>query len=233
MTIDLNADLGEGCGDDEALLAIVTSANIACGAHAGDRDTMRETILAAMRSGVSIGAHPSYPDRENFGRVAMDRTPQQIEEDVALQIRELDDCAQACGARLRHVKAHGALYNLAARDMGAADAISRAVRAFDPTLAVVGLENGAQMTSARKHGLRAIGEVFADRRYDPNGFLVPRSHARALIDDEAEAVAQALGFVRERRGETLCLHGDGPHAMSFARAIRSALDEAGVTVRGY
>jgi 5-oxoprolinase (ATP-hydrolysing) subunit A len=228
--IDLNADLGEGCGNDEALLALVTSANVACGAHAGDATTMDATVRAAVRHGVAIGAHPSYPDRENFGRAAMARTPEEIFNDVTAQIRALDAVARAHNARLHHVKAHGALYNVAARDRMVADAISRAVHAIDPQLAIVGLAGGEQLPSARALGLRAIAEVFADRGYQPDGSLIRRGQPGALIDDVDAAVAQALELARSGAGQTICLHGDGPHALAFARAIRAALENAGITV---
>jgi 5-oxoprolinase (ATP-hydrolysing) subunit A len=229
-TIDLNADLGEGCGDDEALLGIVTSANIASGGHAGDRATMEATIRAAIAHGVAIGAHPSYPDRAGFGRVQMERTPEEIFDDVLGQTRALATIADAQGARLHHVKAHGALYNVAARDRSVADAISRAVVAFDPELAIVGLAGGAQLLSARTHGLRAIAEVFADRGYRDDGSLIPRGQPGALIDDVDVAVAQALTLTRAGAGQTICIHGDGPHALDFARAIRLALETAGIEV---
>jgi 5-oxoprolinase (ATP-hydrolysing) subunit A len=229
--IDLNADLGEGCGDDDALLAIVTSANIACGVHAGDEGMMDATVRSAIAHRVTIGAHPSYPDREHFGRVALDRSPEQVYDDVVAQVRALEAIVRARGAQLHHVKAHGALYNVAARDRAVADAISRAVREIDPALAVVGLAGGAQLESAREHGLRAIAEVFADRGYRPDGSLIPRGEPGALIDDVGNAVAQALDLARSGRGQTLCLHGDGPHALEFARAIRSALAHAGVALR--
>jgi 5-oxoprolinase (ATP-hydrolysing) subunit A len=228
--IDLNADLGEGCGDDEALLAIVTSANVACGAHAGDAQTMDATVRAAVRHGVAIGAHPSYPDRENFGRAAMARTPEEIFGDVTAQIRALDAVARAHNARLHHVKAHGALYNVAARDRAVADAISRAVREIDAQLAIVGLAGGEQIASAHAFGLRPVAEVFADRGYRSDGSLIPRGQPGALIDDVDAAVAQALALTRSGAGETICLHGDGPHALVFARAIRTALENADVTV---
>jgi 5-oxoprolinase (ATP-hydrolysing) subunit A len=231
MRIDLNADVGEGCGDDDALFAIVTSANVACGWHAGDPVTMDATVRSATVRGVRIGAHPSYPDRENFGRTAMQRAPEAIEGDVTQQLRALDDIVRAHGARLRHVKAHGALYNTAARDRDVADAISRAVRSFDPHLAIVGLAGGEQIASARAHGLRAIAEVFADRGYRGDGSLIPRGQPGALIETVDGAVAQALDLARSGRGETICLHGDGPHALEFARAIRAALENDGVTVR--
>jgi UPF0271 protein len=208
----------------------VTSANVACGVHAGDERTMDATVRAAARHGVAIGAHPSYPDRENFGRTAMARTPEQISADVSEQIRTLDAIARVHGTRLHHVKAHGALYNVAARDRTVADAISRAVYAIDPQLSVVGLAGGEQLTSARAFGLRAVAEVFADRGYRPDGSLIPRGEPGALIDDIDAAVAQALALARSGAGETICLHGDGPHALEFAHAIRAALETAGVTV---
>ncbi|HUA07685.1 MAG TPA: 5-oxoprolinase subunit PxpA [Candidatus Acidoferrales bacterium] len=228
--IDLNADLGEGCGDDEALLAVVTSANVACGVHAGDQQIMEATVRAALARGVAIGAHPSYPDRENFGRVPMDRSPEEVSADVIAQTRTLAAIARSQGARLRHVKAHGALYNVAARDRSIADAISRAVLAVDPQLAIVGLAGGEQLASAREHGLRAVAEVFADRAYQPDGTLVPRDRPGAMIGDVETAVAQALAFASSGKGETICLHGDGPHALTFARSIRRALEAAGVTI---
>jgi 5-oxoprolinase (ATP-hydrolysing) subunit A len=228
--IDLNADLGEGCGDDEALLGIVTSANIASGGHAGDRATMEATVRAAIAHGVAIGAHPSYPDRAGFGRMQMERTPEEIFDDVLEQTRALANVADAQGARLHHVKAHGALYNVAARDRAVADAISRAVRAFDPQVAVVGLAGGAQLLSARSHGLRAIAEVFADRGYRPDGSLIPRGQPGALIEDVDAAVAQALALAHGGAGETICIHGDGPRPVAFAGAIRAALESAGISV---
>jgi 5-oxoprolinase (ATP-hydrolysing) subunit A len=228
--IDLNADLGEGCGDDEALLGIVTSANIASGGHAGDRATMEATVRAAIAHGVAIGAHPSYPDRAGFGRMQMERTPEEIFDDVLEQTRALANVADAQGARLHHVKAHGALYNVAARDRAVADAISRAVRAFDPQVAVVGLAGGAQLLSARSHGLRAIAEVFADRGYRPDGSLIPRGQPGALIEDVEAAVAQALALAHSGAGETICIHGDGPRPVAFAGAIRAALESAGISV---
>jgi len=228
--IDLNADLGEGCADDEALLAIVTSANVACGAHAGDVKTMEATVQAAIANGVTIGAHPSYPDREHFGRIVLERTPDEITADVTAQIRALESIVRAHRAHLRHVKTHGALYNVAARDRAVADAITRAVCVVDPSLAIVGLAGGAQLESAKAHGLRAIAEVFADRGYRSDGSLIPRTQPGALIDDVTLAVEQALRLAQSGAGETICLHGDGPHALEFAREIRRALESAGIAV---
>lgn len=228
MRIDLNADLGEGCGSDEALLDVVTSANVACGWHAGDAATMEATVRAAHARGVAIGAHPSYPDREHFGRRELERSAGEICDDVTAQLRVLDGIARRCGARLVHVKAHGALYNRAARDRVVADAISRAVAAFDPRLSLVGLAGGAQIASARAFGLRAIPEVFADRGYADDGTLIPRGAPGAMVEDAAGAASAALAFVKRGIGETICVHGDGPHALEFAHAIRRALADAGV-----
>ncbi len=229
--IDLNADLGEGCGDDAALMAIVTSANIACGGHAGDTETMRETIRLALRHGVTVGAHPSFPDREHFGRVEMERAPQQIYDDVRSQIDALATIAREEGTTLHHVKAHGALYNVAARTIAVADAISRAVADTSTSLLLYGLAVGAQIESGRAHGLRTAGEGFADRRYMPDGSLVPRSRPDALIEDEEEAVAQALSLAKDGRAQTICLHGDSPHAIAFARRIRDAFARSNIAVR--
>lgn len=231
MRIDLNADLGEGYGNDEALLEVVTSANVACGWHAGDAATMEATVRAALARGVAVGAHPSYPDREHFGRRNMQRAADDITNDVVAQLEELDIVARRCSARLVHVKAHGALYNRAARDRDVADAISRAVVEFDPRLRLVGLAGGEQIASAHRHGLRAVEEVFADRGYTAEGALIPRGEPGALIEDAAVAAAAALSFVERGVGHTICIHGDGPHATSFAHAIRRALSGAGVEIR--
>jgi len=231
MKIDLNADLGEGFGNDEALLELVTSANVACGWHAGDAATMEATVRAAHARRVAIGAHPSYPDREHFGRLDVERSVEEIQDDVVAQIRALADIAARCGTRLTHVKAHGALYNRAAHDRAVADAVSRAVAFFDSRLALVGLAGSEQIASARAHGLRAVEEVFADRGYARDGTLIPRGMPGATIEDAATAAAAALSFAKRRVGETICVHGDGPQALILARAIRRALAEAGVEVR--
>jgi 5-oxoprolinase (ATP-hydrolysing) subunit A len=222
IRVDLNADLGEGCGSDAGLLELVTSANVACGWHAGDEATMRETTRLALGAGVAIGAHPSYPDRENFGRKAMLRTPEDVYADVAAQIRALASIVEAQGGRLRHVKPHGALYNQAARDDALASAIARAVRDFDPSLALVGLAGSASIRVAREAGLRAIEEGFADRAYTDSRELVARGELGAMIDDEDRSVRQVFDLI-ERGIETICLHGDAPEALAFARRIRASL----------
>jgi UPF0271 protein len=243
MHVDLNADLGEGAPDDAELLALVSSANIACGWHAGDARLMQATVAAALERGVAIGAHPSYPDRENFGRSEMQLAPANVRADVIYQVGALDALVRAAGGRLHHVKPHGALYNQAARDPALADAIALAVLDVNPSLAVYGLAGSELLKAAERAGLRAVAEVFADRGYRADGSLVPRSQPGALIDDADEAVARTLRMVRDGvvqaitgetvplRAETICLHGDGPHALAFARAIHQSLTQAGVDLR--
>jgi UPF0271 protein len=240
MHVDLNADLGEGAADDAELLTLVTSANIACGGHAGDARLMQATVRAALARGVAIGAHPSYVDREHFGRRELQLDPDDVRADVLAQIGALDALVRAAGGRLHHVKPHGALYNQAARDPVLADAIASAVRAFDPGLALYGLAGSELLRAATRAGLRPVAEVFADRGYRADGSLVPRSQPGALIEEVDEAVARTLrmvqqGVVQAVSGETVplaaqtvCLHGDGPHALAFARALHAALRAAGV-----
>ncbi|QYY31724.1 MULTISPECIES: 5-oxoprolinase subunit PxpA [Cupriavidus] len=243
MQIDLNADLGEGCGNDEALLALISSANVACGWHAGDAATMLQTVKWAIEKGVAIGAHPSFPDRENFGRTEMQRDPEAVYADVLYQIGALAAMVRAQGGQLHHVKPHGALYNQAARDPALAEAIVRAVRDFDSDLIFFGLAGSKMIDVARKAGLRVKEEVFADRGYNADGSLVKRGTPGALHEDEEVALNQTLTMVREQRvraidgnwvpirAETVCLHGDGDHALAFARRIRERLGAEGIAVR--
>ncbi|UZR30864.1 LamB/YcsF family protein [Methylococcus mesophilus] len=246
-TIDLNADLGESfgpwrMGQDEILLELVTSANIACGFHAGDPDVMAETVRLAVSRGVALGAHPSLPDRQGFGRRAMALRPDEIRNLVLYQIGALAGFARAAGGRLVHVKPHGALYSQAASDAAMAEAVAAAARAFDANLILVGPAGSHLVRAGEAVGLAVAREGFADRRYEPDGTLTPRSRPDALIEEPAEAVAQALGMVE--RGEvtardgtvipmpvdTLCLHGDGPDATAFARRLRTELAERGIAV---
>jgi UPF0271 protein len=243
MQIDLNADLGEGCGNDEALLALISSANVACGWHAGDAATMLQTVKWAIEKGVAIGAHPSFPDRENFGRTEMQRDPEAVYADVLYQIGALAAIVRAQGGQLHHVKPHGALYNQAARDPALAEAIVRAVRDFDSDLVFFGLAGSKMIDVARQAGLQVKEEVFADRGYNPDGSLVKRGTPGALHEDEEVALNQTLTMVREQRvraidgnwvpirAETVCLHGDGAHALAFARRIRERLGAEGIAVR--
>ncbi|HEY5633319.1 MAG TPA: 5-oxoprolinase subunit PxpA [Burkholderiaceae bacterium] len=246
--IDLNCDMGESfgawkMGNDEAVLEHVTSANIACGMHAGDPGTMRATVRAARSRGVAIGAHPGFPDLQGFGRRAMALTPSQAYDTVLYQIGALAGFARAAGGRVSHVKAHGMLYNMAAKDAALAEAIARAVRDFDDSLVLYGLAGSALIAAAEGAGLRAASEVFADRTYQDDGSLTPRSLPGSMIDDVDAAIAQVKrmvleGVVRSVSGkdvpvkaDTLCIHGDQPGAVVFARAIRDALQGAGVEVK--
>lgn len=241
MNIDLNADLGEGM-DDGAILPFLSSANVACGLHAGGPETMDRTISLALQHRVRVGAHPSYPDRENFGRTDMQLAPAALRAVVLYQLGAVDALARAHGATLSHVKAHGALYNRAARDRALARCFAEAVREFRPGLLLVGLAGSVQLEEARRAGLSAAGEAFADRRYLADGSLMPRSKDGSVLHDPAQAAAQALQIVRERtvtasdgsripiEAGTLCLHGDTPAAAQIARAVRAALEEAGVRI---
>ena len=242
MVIDLNADLGEGWGQDEALLELVSSANIACGWHAGSADIMRRTVRSALARGVAVGAHPSFPDREGFGRRELRLPADSIYAGMLYQIGALAAIAGAEGACLSHVKPHGALYNQAARDKHLADTLVAAIRDFDPCLCVVGLAGSELITAARRAGLTAIEEVFADRRYNADGTLVKRDRPGALIADVEAAVAQTLAMVKTGqvtaldgsvvplRGDTVCLHGDSTHAVALAQRIRQALEQAGLVI---
>jgi len=242
MKVDLNCDMGEGCGHDAELLDLVSSANIACGLHAGDDETMRRTAEMAIEKNVAIGAHPGYRDRVNFGRREMTLSPKEVFELVTDQIVQLDHIVKGAGGILNHVKPHGALYNQAARDSELAAAIADAVVAYDPDLVLFGLSGTICISEAERRGLRAASEVFADRTYQPDGSLTSRSLANALISDDDESVSQALRMVRDGvvastdgtlvhvKAETICLHGDGLHAVPFARAIRTALEKNGVKI---
>ncbi len=239
--IDFNCDLGEGC-DDVAVMAYISSANIACGVHAGDAETMRRTVALCIEHGVALGAHPSFGDREGFGRREMEYAPEEIHDLVLRQVRALSDAAAVHGARLAHVKPHGALYNMAARDAVLAGAIARAVHAFDPTLILYALSGSALTAAGERAGLRVAHEVFAERRYEADCTLTPRSHPDAVIRTLDAALAQVRGIVRDGsvvartgeriglRADTLCLHGDRVDAAAFARAVRDALHDDGVAI---
>ena len=245
MRIDLNADLGEGCDTDEAILEQVSSINIACGWHAGSAETMQQIARAAIRRGVAIGAHPGYPDREHFGRRELTLPPGVLRAGILYQLGALDAIVRAEGGRLVHVKAHGALYNQSARDAALARCIAEAVRDFNPGLKVMGLAGSAMIDAIRAAGLVALEEGFADRRYTAEGRLVPRGTPGALIDDTGQMLAQALSLVQggsvnaqdgnacRLRIDTICLHGDGPQAPEFARTLRLALEHAGVVVAAH
>lgn len=242
MNIDLNADLGEGCASDGELLTLVSSANIACGFHAGGAQTMLTSVREALKNGVAIGAHPSFPDRENFGRTAMTLPVETVYAQTLYQIGALAAMARAEGGVMRHVKPHGMLYNQAAKDPQLADAIAKAVYACDPALILVGLAGSELVRAGERYGLVTRQEVFADRGYQADGSLVPRTQPGALIEDEDQSLAQTLGMVETGRvksitgewtsvvAQTVCIHGDGEHALAFARRLRSAFEARRITI---
>lgn len=241
-SVNLNADLGEGCGDDEAMLELVASANIACGFHAGDAMDMTRTVRAALAKGVSLGAHPSYPDREGFGRREMGLSIAEIEAVTAYQIGALSGIAAANGGRLGHVKPHGALSNRAAVELDVALAIARAIKGVDGGLIFLAPSGSAMVEAGRRLGLRVAQEVFADRNYDDLGNLISRRHPQALIHDPQEAAAHALrmvakGVIRALSGhempcvaDSICIHGDDPEAVALARHLRVVLKESDIAV---
>jgi 5-oxoprolinase (ATP-hydrolysing) subunit A len=243
MRIDLNADMGEGVGDDARLMPLVTSANVACGFHAGGPETMRRTVRLAREHGVAVGAHPGYPDRAGFGRRHLAASPDEVRDDVTYQIGALWAFCRAEGIRLTHVKPHGALYNAAAEDRELARAICQAARDVDPALTVVCLARSPMAEVARALGVPCAEEAFADRAYTARGTLVPRRSAGAVIRDPAEVAERVSRMVRERRvvaidgslvlidAGTVCIHGDTPGAVELVSAIRARLAADGVAVQ--
>jgi len=225
MTIDLNCDMGELEDDayEAALMEYLTSANIACGGHAGDEGTMERTARLALARGVRIGAHPSYPDRANFGRVEITMTAGEIETTIREQILRLERVVRTLGASIKHVKPHGALYNVSARDESVAGAIGAAVANWNSDAIVFGLAGSAALDVWRAMGLRVAAEAFADRRYEPDGSLRSRKFADALITDPQEAAARATRFAREGTAQTICVHGDTPGAVEILKVCREAL----------
>jgi len=223
--MDLNCDMGEleDARHEAALMEYVTSANIACGGHAGDEASMERTARLALARGVRIGAHPGYPDRAHFGRVAIPMPAAEIERLVRRQIERLDAVVRRLGGRIVHVKPHGALYNVAVRNTEVARAIAAGVAAWDPRVTLFGLAGSPMLDVWRQMGLQVAAEAFADRRYEPDGTLRPRQFAGALIADPREAAAQALRFAREGKAQTICVHGDTPGAVDILKACREAL----------
>ena len=241
-TVDLNADVGEGF-DDESLFSSLTSCNIACGAHAGDSRTMKAALEGARRRGVSCGAHPGYPDRENFGRVDVPLTLEEIGDTVAAQVAALQAAARPLGVRITHVKPHGALYHACSRRSDVARAVAQAVAKRDREAVLVGFAGSVLLAEGARAGLRVAGEGFADRRYLADGNLAPRSLAGSVLEDPEDAARQALSIVRDEtvlapdgtrlkiQAQTICLHGDTPGAAEIAAAVRRRLEEAGVELR--
>ncbi|MEO7040770.1 MAG: 5-oxoprolinase subunit PxpA [Gemmatimonadaceae bacterium] len=246
LSVDLNADMGEGFGryrlEDAALLDVVTSANIACGFHAGDPVVMRETVTLAARQNVAIGAHPGYPDLVGFGRRELGASPDEIEAMVVYQVGALYAVCAAAGTKLLYVKPHGALYNRAAHEVQAADAVVRAVHSVDPSLALLALAGSEMLAAATRAGVRGVSEAFVDRAYRKDGTLVPRNTHGAVLTDTSEIAERAFrmvqtGTVRSIEGrdiavraESLCTHGDGPNALAIVRAVRDRLAQSGVLV---
>jgi len=250
LKIDLNCDMGEmpeaiSDGTQFALMRSITSANVACGGHAGDEETMRVTIEQALRCGVAIGAHPGYADRENFGRLELKMAPADVAKSVFEQVRALAQVAESCGARVVHVKPHGALYNQAVKNRELAGAIADGVARWRPDVVLVGLGGSPMLDVFREAGFVVAAEAFADRRYEPDGTLRSRKFGDALIRDPEQAARQALGMVE--RGvvkasdgsdvavapQTICIHGDTPGAVAIAAEVARVLRDAGVTIAAF
>jgi UPF0271 protein len=235
MNPDINCDMGEGISNDEAIMPFISSANIACGYHAGDEEIMKRTVELAIKHKISIGAHPSYPDRENFGRTNIRLPLNEVYDLVTKQIHLLKEITRSAGASLHHVKPHGALYNMAARSKPLAVVIALAVKDVDEKLKLYGLSGSHLIMEAQKIGIKSVSEVFADRSYQDDGRLTPRSNPEALINDTDKAVQQVLQMIKEGTvttvsgkvipivAETICIHGDGEHAVEFAKAIHEAV----------
>jgi len=248
QSIDLNCDMGEAFGNypmpnDDILLDYITSANIACGFHAGDPEVMQHTVNMAIKKGVAIGAHPGLPDLQGFGRREMKISANEAYQMTLYQIGALYGFVKASNGKLHHVKAHGALYNMAAKDAGLAKAIVQAVHDFDSTLILYALAGSEMVEAAKKTGIITASEVFADRTYQDDGSLTPRTQSNALITDEQQSINQVLLMVKNQqvisankktiqlKAETLCLHGDGTHAVEFAKMINERLKKEGITIK--
>jgi 5-oxoprolinase (ATP-hydrolysing) subunit A len=242
LCIDLNADLGEGAGHDDELFELISSANIATGFHAGDSETMHAAVSAAKKRGVAVGAHPSFFDRKNFGRKELKLSDQEVFDAVVYQLGIFQAIASALDVRPNHVKPHGALYNMAVRDRELADAIARAIESVDPKLILFAPDNSELARAGEAHGLQITREIFADRNYLNDGWLVPRTRPDALLRDPKQAADRVLRMLREGkvrsveggdvdvRGETICVHSDTPGAVEFARELRTQLEREGVRI---
>ncbi|MFU2088868.1 5-oxoprolinase subunit PxpA [Avibacterium avium] len=241
--VDLNVDLAEGCGNDQRLLQLVTSANVACGLHAGDFNEMRKAIRWAKENQVQVGAHPSFPDRENFGRTNMQLPDEELKACLLYQLGAIKALCEAEAVPLAYVKPHGALYNQAAKDEALATLIAQTLKTFDPKLKLMGLSGSLMLQVAELQGLEVISEVFADRHYLADGSLVPRTRPDAMVENDDEAISQVLQMVLQGtvpsvdglevpiKADSICLHGDGEHAISFAEKIRQALMEHNIQLK--
>lgn len=247
-SIDLNCDIGESfgawkMGNDLQIMDYVSSVNIACGFHAGDADTMRKTVEAATEKNMAIGAHPGFPDLQGFGRRNLQLSPEEVYTIVLYQIGALAAFVKVAGNRLHHVKPHGALYNMAAKDSSLSSAIAQAIKDFDPSLIVYGLSGSFLISESQKLGLKTASEVFADRTYQQDGSLTPRNQPFALIEDTTKSLEQVLKMVKEQQvvtsgnipvpiqADTICIHGDGKHAVDFAQAINKLFQEHSITIQ--
>jgi UPF0271 protein len=241
--IDINCDMGEGIGNDEMIMPFISSANIACGYHAGNETMIRQTIELAQKQNVAIGAHPSFFDRENFGRTQVNLSADRIYDLIILQLRLIEKIAKHERAKLHHVKPHGALYNMSAKDPTIANAIANAVKDIDEDINLYGLSGSCSIEEARRLNLRTASEVFADRTYQDDGSLTPRSQPNALIEDTSKSVAQAFQMIKEGTvtsvygnkisitADTICIHGDGKNAIEFARAIHETLKQHNIDIK--
>ncbi len=242
-TIDINCDLGEGFPNDKALMKFISSANIACGYHAGDIDTIKSTIAYCVENGVAIGAHPGFNDKANFGRTEMELSIYELYDLVAEQITLMQDACKEMGASLHHVKPHGALYNMAAKNATMSYIIARAIKELDSQLVLYGLSNSYMISEAEAMHIKTASEVFADRTYNAKGQLTPRSEPNAMIHTTENALAQVLKMIEHKtviatdgsvvplEAETICIHGDGDHAVSFARSIYTAMHANNILIK--
>jgi UPF0271 protein len=245
MFIDLNCDMAEGLANDALLMPYISSANIACGFHAGDEEIMKRTVALATAHNVSIGAHPGFADRKNFGRTEMNLSPQEIQDLIATQVSLLKKIADGFGASVRHIKPHGALYNMSAKDGELAATIAKIIHGIDPSLLLFGLSGSHSISEANKTGLQTISEVFADRTYQNDGSLTPRTQSNALIQTEEASIQQVLQMINTKSvtsvqgetvpivAETVCLHGDGLHAVAFAKKITQTLQINKIGIKSF
>ncbi|HET9055355.1 MAG TPA: 5-oxoprolinase subunit PxpA [Chitinophagaceae bacterium] len=243
--IDFNCDLGEGTGNDKAIMPYISSANIACGYHAGNETSMKETVELCSSYGVAMGAHPSFPDKENFGRTNMNLPSDEIYSLVLNQIKTLADIVFSHGKKLQHVKPHGALYNMAAKDISIARAVANAIKDFDKNLLLFGPPKSKLDTAANEQQIKFIAEAFADRTYQPDGSLTPRTQPNALIEDEEKCVHQVLQIIKDKtvtccdgtiislKAETICIHSDGKNAVGLTNALYKQLKESGIAIQSF